>query len=198
MVTGSQRRTEVVAGIALGVLGVCTDVFGATLTLGNATAFPGFGQANMPVTLSLEPGEYVAGVQWDLVFDSSVLNLYAIYAGPSAIDAGKSVSFSIPSPGKVHVLVTGFNANVIVEGVLVTVAFTVPSGVPGIDQEVLLDKVIFAHPYGIDIAAEGISGVLTIDEEALSTGWNSGFGLSTVCLIMLISCILCLRKKRKG
>ncbi len=198
MVSGNYRKTEVVAGIALGVFGVCADVFGATIALGNATAFPGFGQATMPVTLSLEPGEDVAGVQWELLFDSTVLNLYDINAGPAATIAGKSVSFSILSPGKVHVLVTGFNAYVIPEGVLVTVSFVVPSGAPGIDQEVILDKVIFAHPYGLDITAEGISGVVTIDEEALPVGRDTGYGLSAACGFMLISGILYLRKKCNG
>lgn len=198
MVTGSHRRAWVGIGIAGGVVGMCANGFSATIALGNAIAFPGFGQATMPVTLSLEPGEDVAGVQWELLFDSTVLNLYDIYAGPAATSAGKSVSFSILSPGKVHVLVTGFNANVIQEGVLVTVAFTVPSGAPGIDQEVILDKVIFAHPYGLEISAEGISGVVTIDEDALPVGWNTCFGLSAACGFILISGILCSRKKCKG
>lgn len=198
MVTKKLTGIRVAVGVALGLSGFCANGFGATVALGNATAFPGFGLANMPVTLSLEPGEQVAGAQWDLVFDSSVLNLYAIHAGPAATIAGKSVSFSTLSPGAVRVLVTGLNMNVMPDGVLATVVFTVSSAAPSGDQEVSLDNVIFAHPYGLDIAAEGISGVLTIDAEALPVGWNTCLGLSVACGFMLIPGILCLRRRGKG
>lgn len=198
MVARRHRRTVVVIGIVGGLMVICANGFGATVALGNATAFPGFGQANMPVSLSLEPGDQVAGAQWDLVFDSNVLNLCAIHAGPAAIIAGKSVSFSTLSPGTVHVLVTGLNVNVIPDGILATVVFSVASGAPGGDREVYLDNVIFAHPYGLDITAEGIPGLLTIDEEALAIGWNTCLGLSVACGCMLVPGIFILRKKRKG
>ncbi len=195
-----EKRTDIGAaiGIALGVLGVCVNGFCATLSLENVTAFPGLGLANMPVLLSLEPEDQAASVQWDLVFDSSVLNLYAIRVGPAATDAGKTVSYSTVYPGTVRVLVAGINTDLIQEGVLATLVFTVSSIAPSGDQEVSFENVIFAHPYGLDIASEAIPGALTVDAEALPVGWPTCLGLSVAFAFLLIPGILYLTRRGIG
>lgn len=181
--------------VALSVPGLCVEASGATIALGNQSAIPGFELANMPVTLFLEPGDQVASAQWDLVFDGAFLNLYVINAEPAAMIAGKSVSFSSLSPGTVRVLVTGLNMNVMPSGILATVIFTASSSAPSGGQEISLNNLVLADPYGMEVASTGVPGVLTLHVEALPVGRNAALGLSAAFGVILASGVLFLRRE---
>jgi len=190
MVTMKHRVMGTVVGIAVGLLGLCSKSSGATIMIDSESAVPGFGLANMPVTLSLSPGDQVAGAQWDLVFDSRALILYGILNGPAATIAGKSVSFSTLIPGTVRVLVTGFNMNTLPDGVLATLLFSVRPSTSDSVQEISVRNVVLSNPYGVEVSSTGVSGLLTLDAEALPVGGNTWLRLSVACGMVLIPGII--------
>lgn len=189
---------RVAARVILSLLALCPDILAATMTLGNGSAYPGYGVANVPMSLSLATGDQVAAAQWDIVFDCNILNLCTIYAGPSATAAGKSISFSRLNPGTVRVLVTGFNITSMPEGLLATVSFSAFSTAMSGDHEIHIERVVLSNPYGIEVMSGGVSGLITLDAEPLPTGPNACLGIFGASGIMAGAGLLCLRRTDRG
>ena len=57
-------------------------------------------------------GAQVADLQFDLVYDPSVLSITTATAGGGAINASKTLSKNLISPGNLRVIIAGFNQNV--------------------------------------------------------------------------------------
>ena len=71
------------------------------------------------------PGTNIASVGVDIAYDTSVLGSPSAIIGPAGTAAGKDVSTSITSPGVFRVGILGLNANVIGDGVVAYVSFTI-------------------------------------------------------------------------
>jgi hypothetical protein len=105
---------------------------------------------SFPLTLTNEAGVSLASVGTTLQFDQSKLGYSAIVPGPAATAAGKDAVANSPDPSTVIIGVTGFNTNIIANGVVATVTFTVkfagggtfvantPSGADADGNEVVL------------------------------------------------------------
>ena len=78
----------------------------STLTAGQAGGLPGQRSVCLPVYLSCDPAEDVAGAQFDIVFDSAMLAVQDVIVGPAATAADKELSFSHFAAGRVRVVIT--------------------------------------------------------------------------------------------
>lgn len=185
------------AWAAICLIGISASGYASSVTIESATAIPGFGTCNIPVTLGIDPGEQVAGAQWDLVFDSDVITVKSIETGSVAAAAGKSVSFSTIEAGRIRVLVTGLNMNVMSSGVMAIVTISVPAGSPGGDQPLDMEDAVLADPYGVAVPCVAGSGTLTVDDAALSAGLDTGLRQCLACCILLTLGMLYLRRQGK-
>jgi hypothetical protein len=102
--------------IAVGVLALVANA--AELSLEQGTVAPG-----KPVALGMKLAagtDVPTGVQFDLEYDAAALDL-SVEAGPAAQQAAKNLRSAPIQPGKLRVLIIGFNRNTISDGVLAVV-----------------------------------------------------------------------------
>ena len=102
--------------IALAMIAVAANA--AELSLEQATLTPG-----KPAILGMKLAagtDAPTGIQFDLEYDGENLDI-SIEAGPAATQAGKSVQSRKIQPGKLRVLIIGFNRNAISDGVLANI-----------------------------------------------------------------------------
>ena len=130
----------------------------ATLSLGQQSGMPGDTDVSVPVSLCSAPGEEVAGAQFDIVFDDTILSLPDVVAGPAASDAVKYVYSSEFEPGMVRVIVMGLNQTTIADGVVARALFTVADEAPVGAQYLSLTRVLLSDPYGLAVPSESVSG----------------------------------------
>jgi hypothetical protein len=101
--------------LAISVAAIALSACGAELAIENGTV-----AGHKPATLAMKlaaGAEKPTGFQFDLQFDAAALDL-TVEAGPAAKQAEKEVQTWQLQPGKVRVLVTGFNRTAIGDGVL--------------------------------------------------------------------------------
>jgi hypothetical protein len=97
----------------LAVLAVAAQA--AELAIEPGTAAPGK-PASLAVKLTAG-SEAPTGFQFDLEFDPAALDL-SVETGPAAKQANKNVQSRLLQPGKLRVLIIGFNRTTIADGVL--------------------------------------------------------------------------------
>lgn len=73
-------------------------------------------QAVVPVTLQGDVASGVASLNFQLSYDPNAVRLVAIDAGRAAVDTGKQIQWHETSPGRVNVVLTGFNQQTIQSG----------------------------------------------------------------------------------
>jgi hypothetical protein len=96
-------------------------VQGAELTVEQGTVSP-----EKPATLAVKlaaGAEAPTGFQFDVEFDAAALEL-SLEAGPAAKQANKGLQFRQLQPGKIRVLIIGFNRTTIADGVLALIHVT--------------------------------------------------------------------------
>jgi hypothetical protein len=101
--------------VAMALAGIAWTASAADLAIEQAKL-----TRDKPATLavSLSAGtEAPTGFQFDLEFDPAALDL-SVEAGPAAKQASKSAQSRMLQPGKLRVLIIGFNRNTIADGVL--------------------------------------------------------------------------------
>ncbi len=76
-------------------------------------------QGQLQLRLAAEQ-ETTAGLQFDLEYDDSLVKV-EVLPGTAAVLAEKTVQSASPSPGRLRILVIGFNQNVITNGVVALV-----------------------------------------------------------------------------
>ena len=109
------------------ILFLCTAslLSAGTLSIGALSGKPG-GSISADVTWKAEGGQ-IAGLQFDLDYDASVLVVSGTI-GSAASDAEKSLSISDPSTGKKRILIVGFNQNTIADGVAAVLSVGIKDG----------------------------------------------------------------------
>lgn len=108
----------------------------AVISASNGSGLPGATGVDITVDLTNTNGSEVAGINFDLTFDSARISLasgscspggFAVLLNPT-VDASKDVSCSSPSAGTLRVIIFGLNSTLIADGNLVTVTFNVSGG----------------------------------------------------------------------
>ena len=167
----------------------------AVMDLGDGHSIPGISAARLDVSLTSGVGEDVAAAQFDVTFDGSQLRVSNVEAGDAAVTAGKEVSFSQIDSNTVRVIVSGFNLDVIPDGVIAIVSMrAVVSATPGIEPVTMLNAVL-SDPLGNSVPVTTTAGSVEIlDPALLPTGLSAPLKLIGLCLLIGVSGIInCLR-----
>lgn len=149
----------VVAGL---LLCFATQSTAAVLDCGDTSAWAGDSGVSIQVILTAEPGEDVAGIQFDLAYDPDVFSVDGVEPGEAAVDAVKDASFSILEPGRARIIIAGFNQNVIGNGSVACIYFSIGQEAPDAVYSVTPVAVLMSDPWGGNISAEGTAGTITV------------------------------------
>lgn len=95
------------------------------LDLGSPTFSTDGSTVSFLLTLTNETGVSLAMVGTTLQFDQTKLGYASISTGPAATAAGKEAVANSPDPSSVIIGVAGFNSNIINNGVVATITFTI-------------------------------------------------------------------------
>ena len=134
----------------------------ATLTVGSNSGLPGAKNILIPINLISAPGEKACSFNLDLNFDISRLAFKAVALGPKSVEAGKSLSHSLPDPNKVRVIVIGFNQNIIGDGVVLNFTFDILSNAPSGKAELTITKPSVSDPDGKLLPVTTNNGSITV------------------------------------
>ena len=96
-------------------------VWGAEMALRSGAVAP---ERSIRLDLALSDSAHViAAYQCDLEYDPAVMEI-AVEAGPAATAAGKSIVYSIPSPGHARLLIAGAGQAAIPDGAVAVITVT--------------------------------------------------------------------------
>jgi len=127
------RRALCLAALLLAIPGAtAAQAPVAAFSVGSGSGLPG--ATNIPVSVSLDSqdGAQVVALNFDLTFESSRVEVSTVEIGSAAASAGKVLSFSRPSAGRVRVIVFAINQTPIPDGAVAVVRFNVlPGASPG-------------------------------------------------------------------
>ena len=170
--TGSSARSFSSAAVAIILLvqSLATAAT-ATLTVGEAVAPSEGGSVSLPVLLTVPAGQRVAGIQFDVEFDPSALQVPAtagIVAGSAAKAAGKQVSCSVLAPGQIRVLVIGFNQETMSNGEVAAISFSMKQDHMHDREPVRLHNALLSDPAGIQVPVAGQDGGVNLANAAPS------------------------------
>lgn len=120
----------------------------------------GNGRVEVPVTYEQVKNQQAVGLQFDLTFDNTKLQLVEVKNGPAATAAGKSVSTSSQSASMNRVIVIG-GTNTLADGVVAILVFdTIGAGVANLTTSNV--KVVDSNPQPGPLTVEDRSGSITI------------------------------------
>lgn len=158
MTTLRRRFAAVVAGCLF-----AWSAHGAVLQVQDVTASPGL-SVQVPVQLSSAAGQSVAGLQFDVLYDTAAVIINSVGAGPAAVNAGKTLSSATPATGRLRVLISGLNENVIANGTVAVLSIVVRPGATGAQTGLALASVVLSSPAGTAVPVTPISGTITIGQ----------------------------------
>jgi hypothetical protein len=134
----------------------------ANLSVGNGSGLPGAMNINVPVDLTSQDGAQVAGLNFDLSFDASRLEVSAVNIGSSAFSAGKSLSWSQLASNRILVIIFAVNQTVISDGSVAVVSFNVlVSAAPG-SSALTLSNVAATDPDAKAVPVNSSNGSFTV------------------------------------
>lgn len=154
--------------LAAAVLALCGTVQAATLSVGQASGTAGDLGITLPISLASAAGESVSGIQFDLLFDSSVLSVSQVATGAAADAAGKSASYSVVASGQIRVIIAGLNQNVIGDGVVATASLGIATSAATSTQEVSFSGALLASPSGQAVTVTTQNGSIIIDAASVT------------------------------
>jgi hypothetical protein len=128
-----------------------------TLSAGSGSAAPG-GSVEIALTLKAE-GVQTAGVNFDILYDSSALEITA-KEGPTARAAGKSLYSNQLSPGKVRYLVAGISQKTLENGVVVLLSARVKPNASG-SYTLRLTNLACVDKSAKSVPIKGVDGTVT-------------------------------------
>ena len=156
--------------------GALADSGGLTLSVG--TGYAQVGQAaEVPVSLAAN-GTQPASMVLSVAYDAAKLTFLSADAGDAATAAGKQVSPGTPANGKVKLVLMGLNENVMADGVVLKLHFTVAAGNTGDNITIGLESASASTPgpvpQGIPVAAS--NGAVIIGEKPAGCYGTAGPG----------------------
>jgi uncharacterized protein (TIGR03437 family) len=131
-----------------------------TIAVGSGSAAPG-AVVTLPVTITASGSAQPSDVEWTMGYSSSDISSVSVTAGPSAIAASKSATCSSLGNSTTCV-VSGMNSNIIGNGTLATVTFTVASTSLHTSTPIPLSGVAVSNGSGSSIPGTGVAGTITI------------------------------------
>ncbi len=154
----------------------------AVLSAGGGSALPGATGITVPVNLTSESGARVAGLNFDLGFDASRVevpagscNGVAVALGPAAAGAGKLISCSRPGSSSIRVIIFGFNDQIIPDGSVALVTFNVLAGAAPGTIPLSLSNAAATDPGGNPVTLSLSNGSFTVSALPNSpTATNTG------------------------
>ncbi len=163
--------------------------FAVRLDLGAASGVPG-GDVTIPITLNYEgAAANISATSNDIGFDTALLENPRAVIGPAGTTAGKNVAVSSPSPGVFRVGVFGLNQNIIQNGEVASVTFTVKAGVaPG--AVTLSNSPGAADPAGAPVTVGGSTGSINVTGAASVIRLDLGSGTGAAGTDVTISITL--------
>lgn len=90
----------------------------------------------------------VASLQFDLLYDPSVLRITTVTAGSGVINASKTLGDNLISPGEHRVIISGFNQSVFGDGVVAHITVQVSNGAPAGPYSLFLCNIVASDPNG--------------------------------------------------
>lgn len=147
-------------------------VRGATLGLEESGVVMAELDVRVPVALGVDANDSVAGFQFDIHFDPALLQFLAAEVGASATAAEKSAHANLMRPGRLRVVVAGFNRNSIAGGEPVWLHFRQVAPVAGA-AALRLSDVILSDPFGTPVPVRVLPDTLIVsggDVKAVTTG----------------------------
>ncbi len=130
----------------------------ALLSVGSGSGLPGATGISVPVSLVSTGGAQVAGLNFDLSFDSSRLAVGNVTIGSAASGAGKSLSWSQPAANRIRVIIVGFNASAIPDGTVANVIFNVLGGAAAGTTTLALSSMAASDSGGTPVPVNGSDG----------------------------------------
>jgi hypothetical protein len=116
------------------------------------------------LAVSLTAGtEAPTGFQFDLEYDAAALDL-SVEAGPVSKQASKGVQFRQLQPGKLRVLIIGFNRNTIADGVLALIHVTYKGNEPGKSFSLHMTGQSGTNADAKPVTVTAIDGVVTVSK----------------------------------
>jgi uncharacterized protein (TIGR03437 family) len=159
--------TQSARSLSIGFLLAGLQVIGlgqsVTLSIGSGSATAGT-TVSLPINLSSSGGAQTAGLQWSFIYSSDITSV-TVVAGPSANNAGKSITCSATS-----CLLLGFNHTVMADGTVATATFQVASNPSTTSIPVQISGVVATTVAGDSIPASGSSGTISLPATAVSVG----------------------------
>lgn len=141
--------TNHLAGVIL-VLSLVQGACGVTLGLKASPTEANLDSIVVPVQLSVEQGDAVASLQFDLHYDTETLRYDETATASSAQNAEKSAHANVLRPGVLRVVVAGLNRNAMATGPLVNLRFSASGGFTP-TTSVSMESAIVSDPYGTAI-----------------------------------------------
>jgi len=137
----------------------------SVLSLGSCLAKPG---EHVELPLHLETGsDQVSILSTDVTFDRDVLNNATVSMGPVSSDADKSVRLRQLDSGQLRILVMGFNANAISDGIVAYLHFDVEPGA-ALDTTLVSQTASGSTPEPTSLTVDGRNGVVDVVGEVPS------------------------------
>ena len=138
--------------LGLQILGLGQSV---TLSVGSGSATAGT-TVSLPINLSSSGGAQTAGLQWSFVYSSDITSV-TVAAGPSATNAGKSVTCSGST-----CLILGFNNTAMADGTVATATFQIASSPSTTSIPIQITGVVASTATGSSILASGGTGTISL------------------------------------
>lgn len=143
----------------------------AVLTLSSGSVNAGSSvSVNLSIDTSqvLSDGAGIAGVQWDLNFNSSQITSVTVTDGAAATAAKKASSCSTISAGRYRCMVVGFNDGIIHSGVLASVTFTIPSSATIGSSPIHFSDILSSSSGAEPVPTLGVDGSISINAEVVA------------------------------
>lgn len=141
------------------LLALCASGLAAELRLDSAGV-----DSAKPTTLSLHlnaPDAELTGVQFDVEYDAAKFDV-KLEIGPAAEGAAKVLQSNVLRPGKVRVLIFGFNRNKIGDGIVALAHISVKDGVQVNESHpILISDTVGTSAEGVAVKVTGVGGNLT-------------------------------------
>jgi len=138
--------------LGLQILGLGQSV---TLSVGSGSGTAGT-TVSLPINLSSSGGAQTAGLQWSFVYSSDITSV-TVAAGPSATNAGKSVTCSGST-----CLILGFNNTAMADGSVATATFQIASSPSTTSIPIQITGVVASTATGSSILASGGTGTISL------------------------------------
>lgn len=130
----------------------------AALSVGSGSGLPGATGIHIAVSLDSQGGAQVAGLNFDLTFDSSRLTVAGVNVGSAASSVGKLLSWSQPEANRIRVIIIGVNQTAIPDGTVATISFDVLGAASPGTSALTLSSTAATDPTGNPVAVDVVNG----------------------------------------